>query len=122
MADPTHFPLRAGLVASAEIPDLPEVLSFGTVFSPHMARAQYRDQRWHSAEVSPLEPFQLQPHSACLHYGQTVFEGLKAFRQADGSFAVFRPERHAQRFRASTDRLCMPPVSTEMFCAALEAL
>ncbi|MEP7049118.1 MAG: branched-chain amino acid aminotransferase [Pseudomonadota bacterium] len=120
MTDVTHFPLQAG-GTSSPAPELGAV-AFGTVFSDHMVRARYSEQRWHDPAVTRLEPLTLQPHAACLHYGQTVFEGLKAFRQVDGSIAVFRPERHAQRFRASTDQLCMPAVSVQMFCAAVEAL
>ena len=120
MTEVTDFPLQPGVKSSA-VPDLGTV-AFGTVFSDHMAVVRYGQQGWHGAAVTRLEPLVLQPHAACLHYGQTVFEGLKAFRQLDGSVAVFRPERHAQRFRASAEQLCMPAVSTAMFCAAVQAL
>jgi branched-chain amino acid aminotransferase len=87
-----------------------------------MARATYDARGWHDAEIARVEPLALSPSAAALHYGQTAFDGLKAFRLQGGGIGVFRPERHARRFRQTTDRLCMPAVPIDMFLNAVLGL
>ena len=76
---------------------------FGKYFTDHMTTIRWtRDRGWHDAAVRPYGPLALDPASMVLHYGQEIFEGLKAYRQPDGSIASFRPDANAARFRASS--------------------
>jgi branched-chain amino acid aminotransferase len=96
---------------------------FGDVYSDHMVTARWHaEQGWHDAKVGPLAAFSLHPATMAFHYGQTVFEGLKAFWRPDGVRALFRPIDHARRFIRSARRMAMPSLPEEDFLAALEAL
>jgi branched-chain amino acid aminotransferase len=96
---------------------------FGRVFTEHLAGISWDRQRgWHDAEVRPYGPIQMDPGTSVLHYAQAVFEGLKAFRQADGRIAVFRPEANAARFRRSARRLALPELPDRTFIEAIELL
>jgi branched-chain amino acid aminotransferase len=96
---------------------------FGQAFSAHMFTARWRaDRGWHDEALVGYGPLSVDPAMSGLHYGQVVFEGLKAFRQPDGSVALFRPEYNARRMRHSARRLLMPEVPDELFLGALEAL
>ncbi len=97
--------------------------AFGRVFSDHMVSVQWREERgWHDGRLVPYAPLQLDPACVVLHYGQEVFEGLKAYRQADGGVALFRPERNAARLARSCRRLALPLLPEEDFVAACELL
>ena len=96
---------------------------FGRLFSEHMALINWdRNQGWHDAEILPYGPIQLDPGTSVLHYAQAVFEGLKAFRQADGGIAVFRPKANAARFRRSARRLALPELPESTFVEAIDLL
>jgi branched-chain amino acid aminotransferase len=96
---------------------------FGRVFTDHMVTARWTAEHgWHDARLRPYGPIQLDPATAALHYGQTVFEGLKAYRWADGSIVTFRPDANARRFARSARRLAMPELPEQLFCDALDAL
>lgn len=96
---------------------------FGSLFTDHMVTAQYTAEKgWHGCEVVPFGPFQMHPAAAVLHYGQSIFEGLKAYASPDGGVALFRPERNAARFARSAARMAMPPLPEQMFLSALKAL
>jgi branched-chain amino acid aminotransferase len=96
---------------------------FGTAFSDHMVSVLYDEGKgWHSAEVVPYGPIPLDPAAAVLHYAQEIFEGLKAYRLADGGIALFRPEANAARFNASAERLAMPTLPEGLFTRAVEEL
>jgi branched-chain amino acid aminotransferase len=96
---------------------------FGTAFSDHMVSVRHDEgQGWHSAEVLPYGPIALDPAAAVLHYAQEIFEGLKAYRLADGGIALFRPEANAARFNASAERLAMPTLPEGLFVQAVEEL
>lgn len=96
---------------------------FGTAFSDHMVQVTYDEGKgWHSAEVVPYGPIPLDPAAAVLHYAQEIFEGLKAYRLADGGIALFRPEANAARFNASAERLAMPALPEGLFVSAVEEL
>ena len=83
--------------------------AFGRVFTDHMVSATWTpDAGWHDAGIVPYGPIALDPAAAVLHYAQEIFEGLKAYRLADGSMALFRVEANAARFNASAERLAMP--------------
>ena len=96
---------------------------FGLSFSDHMVTIDWtEDKGWHDAKVGPYGPITIDPATAVLHYAQEIFEGLKAYRQADGSIALFRPEANAARFNASARRLAMPEVPEEVFVESVRQL
>lgn len=97
---------------------------FGTLFSDHMVTIDYDETKggWHSATVGPRQPLTLDPAASVLHYAQEIFEGMKAYKQADGGIALFRPEENARRFNASADRLAMPNLPEELFIEAVKQL
>jgi branched-chain amino acid aminotransferase len=97
-------------------------LGFGEVFSDHMLIADYRGGAWQTPHIVPFGPIAMMPSMCSLHYGQVVFEGLKAFRTGDGGVNLFRPERYHGRFNRSNERLCIPSLSYEMFMTGLEEL
>ena len=96
---------------------------FGRIHTDHMVVIRWTvGQGWHDATLSAYAPLQLDPSSMVLHYGQAIFEGLKAYRQPDGGIAVFRPEQNAQRFNRSAARLAMPELPEQLFLGAVDAL
>jgi branched-chain amino acid aminotransferase len=98
-------------------------LRFGTEFTDHLAHAVWTPEKgWHDLRVEAYGPITLDPGSAVLHYAQEVFEGLKAYRHADGSVWAFRPEANARRFVRSAQRLALPPLPEADFLGSLEAL
>ena len=93
---------------------------FGRVFTDHMAVVRYAEGRgWYDARVEARKPITLDPAAAVLHYAQEIFEGLKAYRAADGGAVLFRPEQNAKRFRGSAERLAMPPLPEDIFLEAV---
>jgi branched-chain amino acid aminotransferase len=99
----------------------PRKIAFGTTFSENFFCAEYRDGAWQKGRLEPLHNFSLHPATLVLHYAQTIFEGLKAFRQPDGSVRVFRADMNARRFDTSALRMGMPPVGEQMFVDAVNA-
>lgn len=97
-------------------------LGFGNVFSDHMFSMEWEDGAWRRPRIVPYGPIAMEPANATLHYGQAVFEGLKAFRGGDGRIRIFRPDMNARRLEASCDRLCVPRVPPEVFIGAVERL
>jgi branched-chain amino acid aminotransferase len=96
---------------------------FGKHVTDHMVTIDFTPGAgWHNPKVRPHEPLAFSPCASVLHHGQAIFEGLKAYRQPDGSVACFRPGSNAQRFRASARRLAMPELPVELFLASLSAL
>jgi branched-chain amino acid aminotransferase len=96
---------------------------FGRYFTDHMVTIRWTaEQGWHDAAVVPYGPLSFDPASMVLHYGQEIFEGLKAYRQPDGSVASFRPEANAARFRGSAARLAMAELPEELFVASIAEL
>lgn len=96
---------------------------FGDHFTDHMVSIDWSiSEGWHNAEVIPYGPLQLDPASSVLHYGQEIFEGLKAYRHADGSVWTFRPEENAKRLNESARRLALPELPVETFVEALRQL
>ena len=87
----------------------PAKLGFGTIFTDHMLQVPYDEgQGWHDARIQPYQSLTLDPAAAVLHYAQTVFDGLKAFRWQDGSVHLFRPQKHVERLIRSCERMCIP--------------
>ncbi|WP_433270020.1 branched-chain amino acid aminotransferase [Actinosynnema sp. CS-041913] len=96
---------------------------FGQHFTDHMVTIRWnREQGWHDAAVEPYHSLELDPAAMVLHYGQAIFEGLKAYRRPDGSIASFRPGANAERFRASARRLAMPELPDEVFLDSIREL
>ncbi|AJE82085.1 MULTISPECIES: branched-chain amino acid aminotransferase [Streptomyces] len=96
---------------------------FGRHFTDHMVSVRWTEGRgWHDAELVPYAPLSVDPANMTLHYAQTIFEGLKAYRRPDGSVATFRPEANAARFQTSARRLAMPELPAELFIAACDEL
>lgn len=91
-------------------------LGFGSIFTDYMFVMEYTEgQGWHDPVIKPYGPLPLDPSAMCLHYGQEVFEGMKAYRAADGRILLFRPEENFKRLNTSCERLCIPKVD-EAFC------
>lgn len=101
----------------------PENLGFGTYYTDHMFVLPYVEGKgWHDAAILPYEPFSLDPASMVFHYGQECFEGMKAYRTAEGKVQLFRPEKNAQRMNSTHRRLCIPEIPEEDFVQAVKAL
>ncbi len=100
-----------------------EPLGFGQYFSDHMFTMNWTATRgWHDPMVRRYEPFHLDPSSLVFHYGQSILEGLKAYRAPVGSINLFRPRENARRFNQSAARLALPEVDQDVFLAAIESL
>ncbi|MDR2687824.1 MAG: branched-chain amino acid aminotransferase [Oscillospiraceae bacterium] len=98
-------------------------LGFGIYFTDHMFLMTYDEgQGWHDPRIVPYGPIALDPAAMCLHYGQEVFEGLKAYRGADGKVRLFRPEENMARLNLSNERLCIPPIDEAFAVRAIEEL
>ena len=96
---------------------------FGTNFTDHMVTIDWTEGRgWHDATIGPRQPIALDPACAVLHYAQEIFEGLKAYKQADGGIALFRPQANAARFNASARRLAMPELPEGVFIESVRQL
>lgn len=96
---------------------------FGNFFTDHTAVIDWSaDSGWHNARVEPYGPISLDPAASVFHYGQEVFEGLKAYRHSDGSVRTFRPEKNAERINASARRLALPELPAEDFVEAVRQL
>jgi len=98
-------------------------LGFGAIFSDHFFTMHYHAGRgWHDAQIEPYHPLALDPAAMGLHYGQEIFEGLKAYRGRDGSIYLFRPIENVRRMNASARRLCMPEIDEELMLDAIKKL
>ncbi len=96
---------------------------FGRHFTDHMVTAKWTEDRgWHDAQLRPYGSFDIDPATMSLHYGQLIFEGLKAYRQVDGTVALFRPYENARRFQRSAARLALPSLPESLFLDAIHAL
>ncbi len=97
-------------------------IPFGKVFSDHMFVADYKDGKWINPRIEPFGPFSTHPACMGLHYGQSIFEGMKASKSHDDRPLLFRPEMHARRLNASARRICMPEFPEDLFVEALHQL
>ena len=110
-------------VAVAERTKLLADPGFGRVFTDHMAIVRYSEGKgWHDARITARKPLSLDPAAAVLHYAQEIFEGLKAYRLADGKLALFRPDANARRFAKSAERLAMAQLPEETFLESIRQL
>jgi branched-chain amino acid aminotransferase len=98
-------------------------LGFGTIFTDHMFLMNYdAGQGWHDPRIVPYGPLELEPAAMCLHYGQSVFEGMKAYRTGDGRILLFRPDKNMARLNVSNERLCIPLIDEKFAVKAIEKL
>lgn len=113
-------------VTQATISRISEVdfktLEFGKYIGDHMFMADYANGDWQSAKIVPFGNLSLSPAILALHYGQSVFEGMKAFRMKDGRVSVFRVEKHWARMNKSLERMCMPDIPEDLFTSAIHKL
>ena len=101
----------------------PSTLVFGKAMTDHMFIVDYDEgQGWHDARIVPYGPLPIDPAAKVLHYGEEIFEGLKAYRCADGSIQLFRPDCNIQRMNDSADRICMPNIPYELALAGIKEL
>lgn len=97
-------------------------LPFGKVFSDHMFTALYKDGHWSELKITPFGKLEFSPAFITLHYGQAIFEGMKAYRNDASEVILFRPEENSRRFNRSAERLCMPEVPEALFVEAVKKL
>ncbi|MEI2465421.1 branched-chain amino acid aminotransferase [Niallia taxi] len=101
----------------------PSKLEFGKVFTDHMFMMDYTvENGWHNAQILPYQPITLDPASVIFHYGQAVFEGMKAYLTAEDKVLLFRPEKNMERLNRSNERLCIPDIDEEFALEALKQL
>ena len=100
----------------------PEHIEFGKIFSDHMFVVDYRDGEWQDAQLLPFGDISVSPANSALHYGQAIFEGMKAYKNTDGDIALFRPYDNLHRLNASAERMCMPLLPEEIFMQGLTQL
>lgn len=101
----------------------PNNLVFGTVFTDHMFMMDYTAGKgWHDAQIVPYGPLEIEPSNMTLHYGQTVFEGMKAYLGQDGSIRLYRPHDNMHRINISNERLCIPQIDEEFCVDAIRRL
>lgn len=99
-----------------------ENIPFGKYFTDHMLEADYEDGEWKNVEIKPYQPLSLSPSLAALHYGQAIFEGIKAYKNQDGEARLFRPEENFRRFNISAERMEMPKVPEDIFIEGMKQL
>jgi branched-chain amino acid aminotransferase len=97
-------------------------MPFGRFFTDHMLEADYENGEWKNIEIKPYQPLLLSPSVAALHYGQAIFEGIKAYKDQQGNAAIFRPLDNYKRFNISAERMQMPPVPEELFMEGMRKL
>ena len=99
-----------------------ENIPFGKYFTDHMLEVDYEDGEWKNAEIKPYQPLLLDPSLASIHYGQSIFEGVKAYKNADGEAYIFRPLDNFKRFNISAERMQMPQVPEDIFMEGMRML
>jgi branched-chain amino acid aminotransferase len=99
-----------------------ENLPFGRYFSDHMLEADFENGEWKNIEIKPYQPLLLDPSLAALHYGQAIFEGIKAYKDQNGNAYIFRPQDNFRRFNISAERMQMPAVTEELFIEGMKQL
>ena len=115
--------IRTQRTAASRLEHLdPEHIEFGKIFSDHMFVVDYRDGEWQDAQLLPYGDMTVSPANSALHYGQAIFEGMKAYKNADNDIFLFRPYDNLHRLNASAERMCMPTVPEELFMQGLKQL
>lgn len=96
--------------------------AFGSLFTDHMVVADYKNGMWGAPEIIPYGPMTMHPSSSVLHYGQALFEGMKAYKDKDNNAFLFRPDQNIQRFNRSCERMAIPTLDERLFIEALNTL
>ena len=99
-----------------------ENIPFGKYFTDHMLEVDYEDGEWKTVEIKPYQPLLLSPSLAAIHYGQAIFEGVKAYKNIRGEASIFRPFENFKRFNISAERMEMPKISEEIFIEGMKEL
>jgi branched-chain amino acid aminotransferase len=99
-----------------------ENIPFGKYFTDHMLEADYEGGEWKNVEIKPYQPLLVSPSLAAIHYGQSIFEGIKAYKSTDGEAYIFRPQDNFQRFNISAERMQMPHVPEDIFMEGMKQL
>ena len=99
-----------------------ENIPFGKYFTDHMLEADYENGEWKNVEIKPYQPLVLEPSLSSLHYGQSIFEGIKAYKDENNNAYIFRPHDNFIRFNISAERMCMPAVPEEIFMEGMKLL
>jgi branched-chain amino acid aminotransferase len=99
-----------------------ENIPFGRYYTDHMLEADYENGEWKNIEIKPYQPLLLEPSTAALHYGQAIFEGIKAYKGSDGNAYIFRPQDNFKRFNISAERMQMPQVPEDIFMEGMRML
>jgi branched-chain amino acid aminotransferase len=103
--------------------ELPETLGFGKIFSDHVFEMDYSPEKgWNNPAITEISNLAMHPATMFIHYGQAVFEGLKAFKQTDGNIVIFRADKHIERINNSSRRICIPEVDVDFVLEALKEL
>ncbi|MEQ8359150.1 MAG: branched-chain amino acid aminotransferase [Cytophagales bacterium] len=105
-------------ISSVDFDNVP----FGKVYSDHMFLAEYKEGQWGNFRIEPYRNISLSPANSALHYGQSIFEGMKAYKMSDGKISIFRPQKNFQRMNRSAERMCMPAISEELFFEGIRSL
>jgi branched-chain amino acid aminotransferase len=100
----------------------PKDNKFGKIYSDHMLVADYKDGKWSKAEIVPYDNLSMSPSTTFIHYGQSIFEGIKAYKNQDGHINIFRPEQNWHRFNRSAERMGMPAVPEDIFMDGMKQL
>lgn len=123
MSDLTFTHIPADRLPAAEREAVLQDPGFGKVFTDHMVSIEWtREEGWHNAQVLPYGPIPMDPAASVLHYGQEIFEGLKAYRHPNGQIVTFRPQENAERLNGSARRLALPEIPVELFIRAVDEL
>ncbi len=122
MASEAHIPIRIEKTKTPRLKPDSANLGFGKYFADHMYTLEFENGTWKNPSIQPYASLTLEPGASVFHYGQAMFEGLKAFRAKNGQIHLFRPEFNARRMAAGATRLCMPSVPEKLFLDAIEKL
>jgi branched-chain amino acid aminotransferase len=118
-----NYPIRVEKTLQSKLSEVDfNNLPFGKIFSDHMFIADYKDGQWQDLRIEPFANLSLHPATSCFHYGQAIFEGLKAQRDSHGNILIFRPDQNAERINLTAERMAMPEVPKEMFLQAIDKL
>ncbi|WP_440895547.1 branched-chain amino acid aminotransferase [Amphibacillus sp. Q70] len=119
----SQFNFTVSEVMTKKPKPLSDQLTFGKYFTDHMFVMEYHHQKgWYDGQIIPYQPITLDPASMIFHYGQTVFEGLKAYAAADGEIQLFRPDENIKRLNRSNERMCIPQIDPELALGAIKEL
>jgi len=120
---PITEPIQVEQINSSRISEVNfENIQFGKVYSDHQFTVSFDGDQWGNPVIDPYKPLQISPASPALHYGISIFEGLKAYKHDDGKIAVFRPDKNLERLNKSAERMCMPQLPEDLYFESLNAL